>query len=262
VGPTSITASLCDTLAEVSAVVYPRGDRVEDRSDPGRTSGGRVHLTKYTHSCVALRAGGGTLLVDPGIWTEPEAWDGVDAVLLTHEHADHMDAVRVAALAADGVPVFAPVGAVLGDLPEPGLTRVSSGDAFEAAGFAVRAVGGRHAEIHGGLPQCANLGYLVDSTPDGDSPTNGDSTGDGSTVYHPGDSCFVPDGAVHTLLVPLQAPWLKLTEALDFARAVAPQQVIGMHDGLLNERGLGITNRWFGTTLGPTYRYLFPGDQA
>jgi len=206
-------------------------------------------MTKYTHSCVRLRAGGRTLLVDPGIWTEPQAWDEVDAVLLTHEHADHVDTGRLTGI---DVPVFAPAGAVLADLPESGLTRISSGDAFEAAGFAVRAVGGRHAEIHGGLPQCANLGYLVDVA---------DGSGAGS-LYHPGDSCFVPDQPVATLLVPLQAPWLKLTEALDFAQAVAAPQVVGMHDGLLNERGLGITNRWFTATLGEGYRYLSPGTDA
>ena len=217
-----------------------------------------MQLTKYTHSCVTLRAGGRTLLVDPGIWTEPQAWDDVDAVLLTHEHADHVDAARLAPL---DVPVLAPEGAVLSDLPESRLTRVRAGEAFDAAGFAVRAVGGRHAEIHGGLPQCANLGYLIDGPLDGGGPGD-DGPGDGGTVYHPGDSCFVPDQPVHTLLVPLQAPWLKLTEALDFAQAVAPQQAIGMHDGLLNERGLGITNRWFTNTLGATYRHLSPGTTA
>jgi len=227
-----------------------------------------VQLTKYTHSCVTLRAGGRTLLVDPGIWTEPQAWDDVDAVLLTHEHADHVDAARLAPL---DVPVLAPEGAVLGDLPKSRLTRVRAGEAFDAAGFAVRAVGGRHAEIHGGLPQCANLGYLIDFPVGSDGPGDGGpgdggtgdgGTGDFGTVYHPGDSCFVPDQQVHTLLVPLQAPWLKLTEALDFAQAVSPQQAIGMHDGLLNERGLGITNRWFTTHLGERYRYLTPGVQA
>ena len=49
-----------------------------------------MRITKYTHSCVRL-AGDGVLVIDPGEWSERSALDGADAVLITHEHPDHLD---------------------------------------------------------------------------------------------------------------------------------------------------------------------------
>ena len=50
---------------------------------------GGMRITKFGHACVRLEHDGTSLLVDPGMFTDREAVDGVDAVLITHEHADH-----------------------------------------------------------------------------------------------------------------------------------------------------------------------------
>ncbi|GAA2070122.1 MBL fold metallo-hydrolase [Streptomyces albiaxialis] len=194
-------------------------------------------ITKYTHACVRLEHEGRVLVVDPGVWSEPAALTGADAVLVTHEHADHIDARRLAGL---GVPVHAPAGA---DIPPwVGATGVSCGAEFTAGGFRVRAVGGRHAPVHEGMPDCANLGYLVDEA-----------------VYHPGDALHVPDRPVETLLVPVQGSWMKTAEAIAFVRAVAPQRSFGIHDAQVNERGLASVHGWLAQeTRG--YRYLRPGE--
>jgi L-ascorbate metabolism protein UlaG (beta-lactamase superfamily) len=202
-----------------------------------------MRLTKYTHSCVRLEAGGRTLVVDPGIWSEPRALIGADAVLVTHEHVDHVDVLRLAGL---GVPVFAPADAELRGLElTRGLevTPVTAGQEFTAGGFAVRAVGGRHATTYGGRPDCANLGYLVEER-----------------VYHPGDSLHVPDLPVETLLVPVQAGWLSTAEAIDFVRAVRPARAVGIHDAQVNERGLAGVNHWLTSETECGYRYLTPGE--
>jgi L-ascorbate metabolism protein UlaG (beta-lactamase superfamily) len=113
---------------------------------------------------------GRVLVIDPGTWSEPVALTGADAVLVTHEHADHIDVLRLAGL---GVPVYAPADV---NIPRPDVTGVSPGEEFTAAGFHIRAVGGRHALIYGGQPDCANLGYIVDEA-----------------IYHPRDSLYVPE---------------------------------------------------------------------
>ncbi|MFG3698719.1 MBL fold metallo-hydrolase [Micromonospora sp. NPDC047620] len=200
-----------------------------------------MRITKFTHACVRLEHDGGVLVIDPGTWSEPRALAGADAVLVTHEHTDHVDVLRLAGL---GVPVFAPEGAALpGPVPLP-VTRVGAGQRFTAAGLTVTALGGRHATIHGGQPDCANLGYLV-----------------GDDVYHPGDSLHPPDRPVRTLLVPAQASWLKLTEAIEFARAAGAERVFPIHDAQLNDRGLASVNGWFAETV-PGYRHLAPGESA
>ncbi|WP_328687320.1 MBL fold metallo-hydrolase [Streptomyces caniferus] len=198
-----------------------------------------MRITKYTHACVRLEHEGRVLVIDPGTWSEPAALTGADAVLVTHEHADHIDVLRLAGL---GAPVHAPAGA---DIPRLEVTRVSSGMEFTAAGFRVRAVGGRHAPVHGGRPDCANLGYLVDES-----------------VYHPGDAFHVPEQPVETLLVPVQGSWMKTAEAIGFVKAVRPQRAFAIHDGQINERGLSSVNGWLAEETDHGYRYLRPGESA
>lgn len=198
-----------------------------------------MRITKYTHACVRIEHDGAVLVIDPGVWSEPRALAGADAVLVTHEHADHLDVLRLAGL---GVPVYAPEGA---DIPRLELVRVRSGEEFTAAGIAVRAVGDRHAVIYGGMPDCANLGYLV-----------------GGAIYHPGDALHSPDVSVETLLVPIQASWLKTAEMIDFVRAVAPARAFAIHDGQVNDRGLDSLNAWLVEQTDCGYRYLRPGEVA
>ncbi|MEN3615476.1 MBL fold metallo-hydrolase [Plantactinospora sp. ZYX-F-223] len=198
-----------------------------------------MRLTKYTHACVRLEHSGGVLVIDPGVWSEPAALRGADAVLVTHEHTDHVDVLRLAGL---GVPVYAPAGADIRDLD---LHPVAPGEEFTAAGLRVRAFGGRHATIYGGQPDCPNLGYLVEGQ-----------------VYHPGDSVHQPDVPVQTLLVPVQGSWLKTAEAIDFVRAVAPERAYGIHDAQVNDRGLRSVHGWLAEETGGCYRWLTPGETA
>ena len=206
-----------------------------------------MRITKYTHSCVRLD-GDGVLVVDPGEFSERSALDGADAVLITHEHPDHLDlaALTEAVERRPGLRVFAHEQvlaklAAFGDL----VTAVGPGESFGAAGFAVRAFGGRHALIHPDIPRIANLAYLI-----GDDDTN---------VYHPGDSFTVPeDTVVDTLFVPLNAPWMKLMESIDFVRAVRPARAFALHDALLNPAGAQISDGHLTRLSGATYAHVAP----
>jgi L-ascorbate metabolism protein UlaG (beta-lactamase superfamily) len=205
-----------------------------------------MQLTKYTHACVRLVDGDRRLVIDPGEWSEPAALDGVSAVLVTHEHPDHVDVDRLrSARAADPtLTIWASAGAAaaLGDVD--GVVTVAPGDQFTAGGFEVRAVGGSHAEIYEGLPGCDNVGFVIDG------------------AYHPGDALHVPDIEVSTLLVPAAAPWLKLAEALDFVRAVRPGRAYPIHDAMLSDIGLAGYDRWLAMKANTTYARLAPGESV
>ena len=204
-----------------------------------------MRLVKYSHSCVRLE-GDGVLVIDPGGFSETVALDGVDAVLITHEHPDHLnlDALTEALSGRPEVRIFTHPDVVpkLGDLASI-TTTVNSGDDFTAAGFGVRAYGGLHAVIHPDLPRVANLGYAIDGT-----------------VYHPGDSFDVPaDVRVDTLFVPVSAPWLKVAESVDFIRAVKPRRAYALHDALLNDLGAPLVERVINQLSGAEYQRLSPG---
>jgi L-ascorbate metabolism protein UlaG (beta-lactamase superfamily) len=200
---------------------------------------GSARITKYTHSCVRIERDGRVLVIDPGIWSEPAALHGADAVLVTHEHGDHIDVLRLAGL---GVPVYAPADARITGVDVIGL---QSGASFTAAGFTVTAIGARHAPVFAAEPDCANHGYIIDSR-----------------LYHPGDALFVPDQPVETLLVPLQASWLKTAEAITFLRAVGPERAFGIHDAQINSRGRQAANGWLTDHGRHRYRYLIPGESS
>jgi L-ascorbate metabolism protein UlaG (beta-lactamase superfamily) len=195
-----------------------------------------VLITKYTHACVRLEDHGNVLVIDPGTWTESAALIGANAVLVTHEHEDHIDVLRLAAL---GVPVYAPAGA---DIEGVDFIPISPGAALTVAGFSIAVVGGQHAVIYDSLPRCPNVGYIVDDS-----------------IYHPGDSLHRPEQQIETLLVPAQGSWLKLVEAIDFVKAIAPRRAFPIHDGQLNDRGLESVNAWH-SEYADSYRYLAPGE--
>jgi len=196
-----------------------------------------MQLTKFTHACVRLDDGERHLAIDPGVFSEVEqALDGVAAVLITHEHPDHIAVDRVrAALGKDSrLKLYGP-SSVTGGLADLGdqVVTVAPGDDFDAAGFRVTAHGGQHAVIHPMIPVIANVGYLIEG------------------VYHPGDSFTVPAEPVQTLLLPTNAPWSKASEVVDFAISVRAPRVHQIHDSLINDTYANLVEGQIATIAGP-----------
>jgi L-ascorbate metabolism protein UlaG (beta-lactamase superfamily) len=198
-----------------------------------------VKLTKFPHACLRIEQDGAVLVVDPGTFSSPaDALRGADAVLITHEHADHVDVDALKA--APGLAVYAPAE-VVAQLSEvdADLTAVAPGDTFSAAGLDVRVFGDRHAHIHEDVPDIPNNAYLI-----------------GGRVYYAGDAFSLPGVEVETLFVPIGAPWMKLAEAIDYVRAVAPQRAHPTHDAVLSAAGQGISDNWITQRGGTSYSRL------
>lgn len=178
-----------------------------------------MQITKFAHSCVLVENDGVRVLFDPGNFsTGFEDVTGLTAVLVTHQHPDHLDLDRLPTL-LDRNPdarVFTDADSAR-KLSETGIDAqaVEPGDSLDV-GTPITVHGGRHAVIHPDIPGISNVGYFVDGR-----------------FYHPGDSFDVPDVEVEILGLPTGAPWLKLSEAIDFLRAVEPDTAIPIHEAVL-----------------------------
>jgi L-ascorbate metabolism protein UlaG (beta-lactamase superfamily) len=178
-----------------------------------------MRLTKYAHSCVLVEDDGARVLIDPGNLTRGlDELTGLTGILITHQHADHVDVDRLPQLLGrnPNAALYADEGTA-GILEERGIhtTVARQGDQIDV-GIDVAVYGVDHAVIHPEIPLVPNVGYLV-----------------GARFFHPGDSFTVPEVDVEVLGLPTAAPWLKASEAIDYLRAVAPRVAIPIHEALL-----------------------------
>lgn len=186
-----------------------------------------MELVHYGHACILVETDSTRLLFDPGTLADGfEDLTDLTAILITHQHADHLDPARLPALLAanpdavlvideGSVPVLHDLGVATARVARPG-------QALTLGAASVRTVGGDHAVIHPDIAMIPNLGYVVD---------------DGA-FYHPGDSLFVPEQDVDVLAVPASGPWLKVAEAVDFLRAVRPRAAVPIHELALARPGM------------------------
>jgi L-ascorbate metabolism protein UlaG (beta-lactamase superfamily) len=178
-----------------------------------------VRISKLGHSCLLVEEGETRLLIDPGTLGHDFTGEtGLAAVLITHQHADHLDVERLPTLLERN-----PDATLITDegsaeqLAERGIKAqiMREGDSVDV-GVEVRALGREHAVIHPDLPVVPNVGYVV-----------------GGRLFHPGDAFTVPDFDVEVLAVPSIAPWMKISEAIEYLRTVRPRYAVPVHDGLL-----------------------------
>lgn len=187
-----------------------------------------MELMKYEHACFTLEKDSQLLVVDPGNFTTDFiSPSNVVAIVITHEHGDHFDHEQIAAIAAENPNVVIVGHPSITDKIEVFQTiSVLPGDELTTGPFSLRFFGGEHAVIHPDIPTIANLGILVNDL-----------------LYYPGDSFVRPDVPVDTLALPIGAPWLKLSEAVDFVRDIKPRFVFPTHDAVLSDIGKGLADR-------------------
>ncbi len=196
-----------------------------------------MRLRHLGHSCLLVEVADRTILIDPGSWSSDfEDLSGLDAIVVTHQHADHLDRGRFAGLVRsnpDATIVTDPQSAAL--LADDGLTVTSWDDGVIQVGdVSLSAHGNEHAFNHSRVPQVANVGVRVSAAGE-------------PVLFHPGDAYDAAPGMIDILAVPINAPWTAVRDSIDFVRRIAPRSIVPIHDGLLSPAGRGLYLQHIGT---------------
>lgn len=207
-----------------------------------------MKLTKFEHACLLLEIADERLIIDPGMFTMPLGEFGdVVAVVITHEHSDHWTDEQVERILErnPNAVVYGPPGVAAAAKGYP-VVETHDGDVVEAGPFTLRFFGEKHAVIHESIPIIDNVGVLVNDE-----------------LYYAGDSFHVPPVEVDTLAVPAGAPWLKISESIDFVLAVKPKRAFPVHEMVLSTAGKSLANQrltWAAEQGGGEFFVLEPGE--
>lgn len=204
-----------------------------------------MKLTKFQHACFVIEKDGASLVVDPGNFAHDFIVPShVSAIVITHEHADHLDDTHIQAiLQANPKATILAHESIAGRYTNYTTIGAKVGETYEIGPFSLRFFGGQHASIADAVPVPPNLGVLINDR-----------------LYYPGDSFTVPEGIhIKELALPASAPWLKISEPMEFLTRIKPEFAFPTHDGILSDDGKQIADNLLGAVASgqnTTYKRL------
>lgn len=215
-----------------------------------------MKITKHGHACLHLEEANRSLIIDPGNYTDdlPQPTN-LEAVVITHAHDDHCFEPNLAQLVSlnPGLNIVGPAQVIErlraseeSALRGAQLHSAMHGDHYQFGGFRLDFFGDLHQVIHESLPLLQNCGVLVNST-----------------LYYSGDSYTRCDSPYRILACPSSAPWLRISDVIDFLDEMRPEMCFPTHNALLSDRGHALQNsriREVTERHGGEFRFLREGE--
>jgi L-ascorbate metabolism protein UlaG (beta-lactamase superfamily) len=179
-----------------------------------------MKITKYLHSCLLFEKDNFKLLIDPGTFTfaegfiEPDEFNDVDAIIITHIHPDHLDKVNLPKIVElSGAPVYS-VPQVIDELKKIDLK--SELIPRVIGPFTLETIMVKHEPIlDSPMPEMAAL--VIDEK-----------------VLHPVDSFeekLLAYTYIELLILPIMAPFCTELMVAAFANKLKPKRILPVHDG-------------------------------
>ena len=181
-----------------------------------------MKIKKLGHCCFVVEAKPGVrIMTDPGIFSKSQQEElNLSAVIITHEHQDHLHIESLVKILENNPNVTVitneSVGKILDQKNIP-YKIVEEGDRYEILGVQISAFGNTHMEIYESLGLVQNTGYMIDK------------------LCYAGDSFNLPDRDVDILALPVSGPWMRLKDAIEFAKNIRPRICFPVHDAIMND---------------------------
>lgn len=182
-------------------------------------------IKKFLHSCTLIEENGKRLLIDPGDFVfregkiSPKDLGGVDVILFTHGHADHFSPEALKIILKSKPAVVLAHEEIAKVLTQEGISydTISAGEKKIVQGFQIEAFGAPHGPSTT-VPAPFNMAYKIDNK-----------------VLHPGDCITLEGVTAPVLALPVVGSWMRVVDAIEFAKRVKPQKVIPIHDVFIKE---------------------------
>ncbi len=180
-----------------------------------------MKIKKLGHCCLVLEINSKRIMTDPSDFNyggDSVSEREISLILITHEHADHLHIDTLKQILQNNPNTKVISNTSVGKLlTEEGIDfiKVEDGEIYDFDGILIKGFGDKHAQIYEEYGQVQNTGYMVDS------------------FCYPGDSFSLPNAEVDILALPVLGPWMKMKDAIDYAKEIKPRICFPVHDAPL-----------------------------
>lgn len=186
-----------------------------------------MKIKKLGHCCLLINTGEVKILTDPGAFTVDSHKEitGIDIILITHEHADHLHIDSLKEIVANNPEAKVITNSSVGKLiTEENIEYeiLEGRKSKDFSGVLIEAFDEKHAEIFEEIAQVQNTGYFIDNK-----------------LFYPGDAYCDPEKKIDILALPVAGPWCKIPDAIRYALRLKPSKVLPVHDGMLQTKRIG-----------------------
>lgn len=183
-----------------------------------------MKIKKIGHCCLRIEEKGKVILTDPGVFSTAQNEElGIDVVIITHEHADHLHIESLKKILENNpdIKIFGN-NAVRELIQRDGMEceEIKDGEPIKIGGVEIESFSCEHAEIYPSIKPVWNSGFLIENR-----------------LYLPGDTLHNPNRKIEILAAPVVGPWLNIKNAIDYIKEIAPRIAFPIHDGFLKIAG-------------------------
>ncbi|HAE36551.1 TPA: hypothetical protein DEP30_02155 [Candidatus Nomurabacteria bacterium] len=181
-----------------------------------------MKIKKIGHCCFVVEPKEGVrIMTDPGAYSILQIVEkNINAILITHEHQDHLHIDSLKDILKNNLEAIVITNTAVGNILEEEnipYIKVEEGERYEINGVIISGFGNTHAQIYEDFGRVQNTGYMIDR------------------LCYAGDSFSYPDVDVEILALPVAGPWMKLSEAIEYAKHIRPRICFPVHDAILQD---------------------------